>query len=306
MSITRDDVLTVSDVAALLDLKPYTVKEYARRGILPGRKLDGPGGSFVLSLKRPSDTCRERTKRRGNDTGRRYDHPCDHARNNHAAVHRRSSHHGPAVHAARVRDLPPDAPLDVARVGPPQGRSAAGHSAPVSRTAGDRPVVGFAEAFVLGALRQAGVPMQRIRPAVRKLNDEIGLDHALASRRVYTDGAELIFDYASSSDDEALLTVVRTGQEHLADVIRGYLKRITYGDDGWAERLRLPAYTQAEVTVDPTEAFGQPVVVHGGARVEDLVDRFKAGDGFAEIAADFDVPSAEVEDVIRVALRLPA
>jgi excisionase family DNA binding protein len=37
--ITREDVLTVADVAALLDLKPYTVKEYARRGILPGRKL---------------------------------------------------------------------------------------------------------------------------------------------------------------------------------------------------------------------------------------------------------------------------
>jgi hypothetical protein len=28
-----------ADVAALLELKPYTVKEYARRGILPGRKL---------------------------------------------------------------------------------------------------------------------------------------------------------------------------------------------------------------------------------------------------------------------------
>jgi excisionase family DNA binding protein len=39
VSITRADVLTVADVAALLDLKPYTVKEYARRGILPGRKL---------------------------------------------------------------------------------------------------------------------------------------------------------------------------------------------------------------------------------------------------------------------------
>ena len=38
MSITREDVLTASDVAALLDLKPYTVKEYARRGILPGTK----------------------------------------------------------------------------------------------------------------------------------------------------------------------------------------------------------------------------------------------------------------------------
>lgn len=38
VSITREDVLPVSDVAALLDL-PYTVNEYARRGILPGRKL---------------------------------------------------------------------------------------------------------------------------------------------------------------------------------------------------------------------------------------------------------------------------
>jgi uncharacterized protein (DUF433 family) len=60
--------------------------------------------------------------------------------------------------------------------------------------------------------------------------------------------------------------------------------------DGWAARLRLPGYAQAEVTVDPTAAFGQPGVVYGGsARVEDLVDRFKAGDGFTDIAADFDV-----------------
>lgn len=39
MSITREDVMTVRDVAELLELRPYTVKEYARRGILPGRKL---------------------------------------------------------------------------------------------------------------------------------------------------------------------------------------------------------------------------------------------------------------------------
>jgi uncharacterized protein (DUF433 family) len=168
------------------------------------------------------------------------------------------------------------------------------------------PFVGFAEAFVLGALRGAGVPMQRIRPAVAKLSEEIGLDHALASQQVYTDGAELIFDYATQSDDDALLTVVRTGQQHLAEVIRAYLERIAYGADGWAERLRLPAYVHAEVTVDPRQAFGQPLVVNGVGRVEDLVDRFQAGDGFAEIADDFGVPAEEVEDVIRVALRFSA
>ena len=37
--ITREDVMTVSDVAGLLRLSTYTVKEYARRQLLPGRKL---------------------------------------------------------------------------------------------------------------------------------------------------------------------------------------------------------------------------------------------------------------------------
>lgn len=149
------------------------------------------------------------------------------------------------------------------------------------------PFVGFAESYVLSALRRAGVPMQRIRRAVAKLDEEIGLEHALASERVYTDGAEVIFDYAERSEDDAMLAVVRTGQRQLEQIIRGYLNQITYGGDGWAARLRLPAYAAAQVVVDPRQAFGQPLVVHGGARVEDLVDRFQAGDGLSEIADEF-------------------
>lgn len=164
------------------------------------------------------------------------------------------------------------------------------------------PFIGFAEAYVLACLRRAGVPMQRVRPAVQRLRREIGLDHALASHKLFTDGAEVVFDYAQSHPEE-MLTVVRTGQQHFGEIIRQYLKPITYGDDGWATRLRLPTYERAEVVVDPGRAFGLPFLVHGGARVEDLVDRFKAGDGIADIAEDFEVPEPEVEDVLRVALR---
>ena len=53
-------------------------------------------------------------------------------------------------------------------------------------------------------------------------------------------------------------------------------------------------------------AFGLPIVAHSGARVEDLVDRFQAGDSVAEIATDFSVPPDEVEDVIRLATRTAA
>jgi uncharacterized protein (DUF433 family) len=170
------------------------------------------------------------------------------------------------------------------------------------------PFIGFAEAYVLSVFRRAGVPMQRIRPAVEVLSSRIGVDHALASRSLYTDGAEVLYDYASSEHDGELrgLTVVRTGQRQFAEVVRSYLKRITYGDDGWAARVRLPAYRQAEVIVDPRRAFGRPLVVHGGARVEDLVDRFVAGDTLADIAEDFGVPELEVEDVVRVATRAAA
>lgn len=170
------------------------------------------------------------------------------------------------------------------------------------------PFIGFAEAYVLSAFRRAGVPMQRIRPAVEVLASGIGVEHALASSRLYTDGAEVLYDYAASEDDEELrgLTVVRTNQRQFAEVVRDYLKRITYGDDGWASRVRLPVYQRAEVIVDPRRAFGMPLVVHGGARVEDLVDRFVAGDTLADIAEDFGVPEPEVEDVIRVATRAAA
>jgi uncharacterized protein (DUF433 family) len=167
------------------------------------------------------------------------------------------------------------------------------------------PFIGFAEAFVLSGFRRAGVPLQRIRPAVEVLEKEIGVDHALASKRLYTDGAEVLFDYAEKTGEREVrdLVVVRTQQRQFSGVVKDYLKRIHYGGDGWADRVQLPAYGRAKVVVDPSVAFGLPLLVHGGARVEDLVDRFQAGDSVADLAADFDVPPDEVEDVIRLATR---
>lgn len=113
------------------------------------------------------------------------------------------------------------------------------------------PFIGFAEAFVLSSFRRAGVPLQRIRPAVEVLAKEIGVEHALASERLYTDGAEVLFDYASRNDESGVkdLVVVRTKQSQFSEVVEGYLKRIHYGGDGWADSVQLPAYGNAEVIV---------------------------------------------------------
>jgi hypothetical protein len=98
--------------------------------------------------------------------------------------------------------------------------------------------VGLAEGLVLTAMRSSGVPLQRIRPALTRLANELGLEHALASRRFYTDGAEVLFDYAENGDDPAAaraareLVVVRNDQRVLNEVVESYLRRVEFGDDG--------------------------------------------------------------------------
>jgi uncharacterized protein (DUF433 family) len=167
------------------------------------------------------------------------------------------------------------------------------------------PFVGLAEGYALAAIRKAGVPLQRIRPALDRLSEQIGIRHALASKRLYTDGAEVLYDYARSVDGEEAealeeLTVVRDGQRVFAEVVHDYLERITWGTDGYAIAVPLPGYTQAEVIADVRRGFGQPTFKHGGARLEDVLALFYAGESAATVSLEFGLTQAEVEDAIRV------
>ncbi|MCY4068686.1 MAG: hypothetical protein OXE79_06250 [Acidimicrobiaceae bacterium] len=183
---------------------------------------------------------------------------------------------------------------------------------PASDRAPCIPFVGLAEALVVAAVRRSGVPMQRIRPAIDELKRQIGIDHALASKRVYTDGAELLFDYATRSADADTaplvleLVVVRHGQRVFAEALEQYLVNIDYGPDQYASRIRLPSYTQAEVLADPLRSFGRPILARGGARVSDVLDRFWSGQPLAELSDEFGAPLEQIEDLVRVASRRAA
>lgn len=174
------------------------------------------------------------------------------------------------------------------------------------------PFVGLAEGMVVAAIRRAGVPLQRIRPALAVLERELGVEHALASKRLYTDGAEVLYDVAGRSRDEDVregvreLVVLRSNQRVFTEVVRSYLKRITYAGDGWAARVRLPGFPVANVVADVRVNFGQPYFVHGGVRVEDVLDRWYAGESWDDLAADFGVPAREIEDAARVSRTRPA
>lgn len=173
------------------------------------------------------------------------------------------------------------------------------------------PFVGLAEGLVLAAVRSAGVPMQRVRPALAALSKDLGIEHALASERLFTDGAELLFDHAKSEDSDAgrvvrELTVIRSGQRVFSEIVEQYLKLISYGDDGYATLIKVPGYRHAEVIVDPERSFGQPILKHGASPLSAILGRFWAGEDLKSLAEDFGADVAELEDVVRAASRRAA
>lgn len=181
-------------------------------------------------------------------------------------------------------------------VSPGAGREPLVTSVPRTGYQASIPFVGLAEAFVLHAARQAGVPRTRIRSGVEAVKSELGLEYALASKLLYTDGAELLVRYAADDDG---LEVARTRQRQLTATVKHQLQLITYAGDGYVARLQLAGYGPANVIVDPAVAFGYPVVKGTGARVKDVVDRFWAGEGLRAIAYDFDLNEDAVEAIVR-------
>ena len=164
----------------------------------------------------------------------------------------------------------------------------------------------------MAAIRKSGVPMQRIRPALEVLRRGLGIQYALASKRLYSDGAELLFDYSESHPDSQIaratreLVVVRNNQHVFSGLIEEYLQSFEYAPDGYVKLIRVPGYEQAEIVVDPYRSSGAPIFARGGCRVKDVLYRYRAGETVQQLTEEFGVPAAHVEDAIHVASRRAA
>ena len=100
--------------------------------------------------------------------------------------------------------------------------------------------------------------------------------------------------------------MVRSDQRVFIDVVDSYLRRLDFGDDGFVELIRLPAYEVADIVVAPSRGFGQPVFARGGARLEDALSLFRAGEPLDVVAGEYGIPPAQLEDAVRIATRVAA
>jgi uncharacterized protein (DUF433 family) len=160
--------------------------------------------------------------------------------------------------------------------------------------------IGFAEAFVINSALRAGLSPRRVRAGVKAVRDEIGVEYALATHRLYHDKTELLVAPEGGTDtlNPHDLQVARNRQIQMTTTVKSDLRHITYGTDGVATKLELPIFEVAKVTVDPHEAFGAPLVDRTGTRIRDILALARAGEELRDIAYDFDLSIEEVKDVI--------
>lgn len=162
------------------------------------------------------------------------------------------------------------------------------------------------ELHVLAAIRrQYGISLQSTRKAVDYMRKRLGGNHPLASKRMLTDGKDLLV-----RDGGRLLNVSRAGQVEM-DIVESYLKRIEFGPRGELVRLFPFTTTSIEndpraVMIDPRVQFGRPCLSGTGIPTEVLHERFLAGEGIEEIAADYEVDAKKVEAAIRYERRSAA
>jgi uncharacterized protein (DUF433 family) len=163
------------------------------------------------------------------------------------------------------------------------------------------------EAHVLDAIRREHeIPLDKVRTALRYLQDKFGSSHPLSEQRFETDGLSLFVQKYGQ-----LINITRDGQLAVRELLEAHLKRIERDARGVAARLypftrkREPNEPRA-VVIDPEISFGRPVLAGTGIPTAVVAERYKAGESVECLAKDYELGPLEIQEAIRCELQLAA
>ncbi len=156
------------------------------------------------------------------------------------------------------------------------------------------------EAHVLRALRtRHGVAMQDVRRALDHAQEKYGIERLLIHEELEAAPGRLFLDHYGT-----LIELSQGGQLALRQVFEAHLKRVIYDARDHLPVRFFPWFpveserAKRTIAVDPRISFGDPVTHHRGIRTAVIADRFEAGEAIADLAADYDLKDAEIEDAI--------
>lgn len=155
------------------------------------------------------------------------------------------------------------------------------------------------EAYVLNALRKnMRVSMQKIRSGIEWIEGEFEVRRCLLSEQLRTRYGHILFE-----DQERFYNAGLGGQVEIPEVVREYLRRIDY-ENGYPVRLYPVTRTDdptgpQRIVILPDIGFGKPVTKDHFISAAVIADRFRAGEAIEDLAEDYDLSIADIEEAIR-------
>lgn len=163
------------------------------------------------------------------------------------------------------------------------------------------------EAHVLAAIRRTHeISLPKTRCALEFVRTRLKTDRPLLETEFQTNGVDLFVKELGR-----ILNVTRDGQSEISEFLQAHLKRIERDPKGVPIKLfpftrTEPTDAPAPVEIDPTVAFGRPVVRGRAVPTAVLADRFKAGESIGTLADDLEIEPETVEDALRCELERAA
>ena len=173
----------------------------------------------------------------------------------------------------------------------------------VDSTGGPRPPQlsfwNLIEAHVLRALRtEHGVSIKDVRTALDFAERQLKVDRLLLRPELRSEAGKLFLERYGE-----LVNLSASGQLAMRQVLDAHLARVSWDATRFPVRLHPFLMSEAPtaampIAIDPTISFGRPVIISRGISTEAIVDRIDAGEAPADVARDYGLTTADVEQAV--------
>ncbi len=153
----------------------------------------------------------------------------------------------------------------------------------------------FVEAGLLRGYRSKRIPLQKMRPFIKRFREEAGVPYPLAHfKPLILDRKDLVYALQQETLLDPSLYLVRSegGQMLWAPPVEEFLQRVEFDPAGAVSRFR-PYGLKTPVVLDPEVSFGVPQIK--GIRTESVAESVAAGESTEQAAMSWGLGIQEVE-----------
>jgi len=155
------------------------------------------------------------------------------------------------------------------------------------------------EAHVLRSLRtEHGVPVKELRRSLSYAERSLGIDRLLLRPELRADAGRVFLARYGE-----LIELTASGQLAMRRLFEEHLKRIEWDSSRFPVRLypflsAAAPSSERPIVIDPRIGFGRPLVASRGVGTSTIAERIDAGETVDDIAADYDLLQAEIEQAV--------